>query len=325
MLVEARPAKGGGAVVLALPLSSVDRALGGATTRILIALGIGLAVAVIGGLLLARLLARPLTQTAAAARRLASGERGVTLPDSGTAEVADVADALAALDSALAGSERRQREFLLSISHELRTPLTALRGYAEALADGLVPADDVRRVGETLGAEAERLDHFVGDLLELARLEADDFSILIAPVDARALLVEVVAAWQGRAATLDVTITASSEIDSVDTDARRLRQVIDGLVENAMRVSPTGGTVTVHALPGPVVEVRDEGPGFAEEDLAVAFERGALRAKYRDIRPVGTGLGLSIAARLVERLGGSITAANAPGGGAVFTVRLPGA
>ena len=319
VLIEARPVAGGGAVVLALPLASIDRQLGQATGRILVALGIGLAVAIIGGWLLASWLSRPLTNAAAAARRLAAGERGVRMPDSPTSEMADVTDALGALDSALAASESRQREFLLSISHELRTPLTAVRGYAEAMADGLIGPDDVTSVGGTLVAETERLDQFVGDLLELARLEADDFSITVSTVELAPLLDEVAAAWAGRAAVLGVRISTGSITGgggTVETDPRRLRQVIDGLVENALRA---GGSVQLRGSDG-VVEVLDDGPGLEEGDLSTAFERGALRARYRDIRPVGTGLGLSIAARLVDRLGGTISVANRPEGGAVFRV-----
>lgn len=326
VLIEARPTKDGSGVVLALPASSVASAVWAATARVLIALGIGLVLAVVGGTLLARLLSRPLTATARAARRLAAGERGVAMPESRTAEVADVTDALATLDSALAASEARQREFLLSISHELRTPLTAVRGYAEAMADGLVGADQMATVGNTLVAETERLDHFVGDLLELARLEADDFSITPSSVDLPELLGEVAAAWLGRAATLGVMIATNDTPGSVTTDPRRLRQVIDGLVENAMRVTPSGALIDLgwhRDGTATVIEVRDGGPGLADADLDVAFERGVLRARYRDIRPVGTGLGLSIAARLVERLGGTIAVTNGDAGGAVFAVRLP--
>jgi two-component system, OmpR family, sensor kinase len=320
VLIEARPVADGGAVVLALPLASIDRALGQATGRILVALGIGLAVAIIGGWLLASWLSRPLTNAAAAARRLAAGERGVRMPDSPTSEMADVTDALGALDSALAASESRQREFLLSISHELRTPLTAVRGYGEAMADGLIGPADIASVGATLVSETERLDQFVGDLLELARLEADDFSIRPTTVDLTPLLEEVAAAWAGRAAVLGVGISTGSitGAGTVETDPRRLRQVIDGLVENALRA---GGSVWLRGSNG-VVEVLDDGPGLEEGDLSAAFERGALRARYRDIRPVGTGLGLSIAARLVDRLGGTISVANRAEGGAVFRVDL---
>ena len=320
VLIEARPVAGGGAVVLALPVASIDRALGQATGRILVALGIGLAVAIIGGWLLASWLSRPLATTAAAARRLAAGERGVRMPDSPTSEMADVTDALGALDSALAASESRQREFLLSISHELRTPLTAVRGYAEALADGLIAPAEVAAVGATLVGETERLDQFVGDLLELARLEADDFSISVSTVELEPLLEEVAAAWAGRAAVLGAGISTGSITGggTVETDPRRLRQVIDGLVENALRA---GGSVQLRASGGGV-EVLDDGPGLEEGDLSTAFERGALRARYRDIRPVGTGLGLSIAARLVDRLGGTISVENRPEGGALFRVEM---
>ncbi len=114
---------------------------------------------------------------------------------------------------------------------------------------------------------------------------------------------------------------------SISTDGRRLRQVLDGLVENALRVSPAGTTVTISASgPDPVnIVVTDGGPGLADDDLSVAFDRGVLRDRYRDQRPVGTGLGLSIASRLVSRLGGTIRASNAPDAGARFSVTLPSA
>lgn len=315
VMVEARPTGDGAAIVVALPLASVDRAVGQVTGRVLGALGLGLLVAVVGGTALARVLSQPLSETAAAARRLAAGERGVGIPHTPTSEIADVAAALSALDTALAASEGRQREFLLSISHELRTPLTAVRGYAEALADGLVT--DVPEVGRTLIAETERLDRFVADLLELARLEADDFSIVPSTVDAGAVVREVATAWGGRATTLGAAVAAEGS-GTFDTDPGRLRQVVDGLVENALRAG--AGMVTVRAHDRGI-DVLDDGPGLAADDLAGAFDRGALRAKYRDVRPVGTGLGLSIAARLVTRLGGSISVANRPSGGAVFSVR----
>jgi signal transduction histidine kinase len=112
----------------------------------------------------------------------------------------------------------------------------------------------------------------------------------------------------------------------VDTDPGRIRQVVDGLCENALRIVPPGAPLILAARPGPdggVVEVRDGGPGFTDDDLAVAFERGALNQRYRGIRKVGSGLGLALAARLVSRLGGTIAAGHAPEGGARFTVTIP--
>jgi two-component system sensor histidine kinase BaeS len=123
-----------------------------------------------------------------------------------------------------------------------------------------------------------------------------------------------------------VDLTVESVSVNMTSDPRRVRQIVDGLVENALRVSPEGSRVRLggwSTQAGTVIEVRDGGPGLRPEDVAVAFERGVLRERYRDTRRVGTGLGLSIAARLVARLGGDIRADTAPEGGAVFTVTVP--
>lgn len=324
-LIEIRPKRGGGSLVLALPRSTVDAQARGALGRIGLSLLIGLAVAVIAGLLLARWLAKPLVSLARSARRIAHGERGVVAHPGGPPEAVEVSDALATLDAALTTSEQRQREFLLSISHELRTPLTALRGYAEAIADGIVPAENLPGVGQVLIDETTRLNAFVTDLLELARLEADDFSITPEEVRIDDLLRASRNAWLGRATPMGVELAVESQPMSIRSDPQRLRQLVDGLVENALRVSPEGSRIRLAAWAeggDAVIEVRDAGPGFAPGDAEVAFERGALHERYRDSRPVGTGLGLSIAARLVTRLGGDISAATAVDGGAVFTVRI---
>lgn len=328
VLVEARRTPAGGAVVLAAPLRQVTAEIDMVQQQLWIALSVVMAAALIASALLARWLAQPLVETARTARRMATGERGLRVPRTAPSEVGDVTEALAALDLALATSEGRQREFLLSISHELRTPITAVRGYAEAIADGMVPPGQIVAVGRTLVAETERLSHFVADLLELARMEADDFSISAAPVDVTELLGQVRSAWLGRSAQLGVelVVSAAEPFPPVSSDARRLRQVLDGLVENALRAAPSGSPVT---LSSSVVEervvlaVHDAGAGLTAEDQSVAFERGALRERYRDTRPVGTGLGLSIAARLTRRLGATIEVESSPTAGTTFRVTLP--
>jgi len=326
-LLEARPTAQGGGVVALQDVGTVRTLTPTVLGRILIALAIGFVVAAVAAFFVARALAKPLVNLAGAARRMAAGQRNVPLTPSGIPEVGDVEAALGSLDSALVHSEGRQREFLLSISHELRTPLTAIRGYAEALADGVVPADQLTQVGRTLEAEAERLTSFTTDLLALARLEADDFSLAPTSVDVQGVLTEVATAWHGTATSGGVVVeVAASGPVVATTDAARLRQVLDGLIENALRVSPAGSRVWLSAAredSSVVVAVADGGPGLTAEDAAHAFERGVLRERYRDARPVGTGLGLSIAARLVERMGGSISADSAPTGGAVFRITIP--
>jgi signal transduction histidine kinase len=244
------------------------------------------------------------------------------------AEVEELAHALNGLATALATSEGRQRDFLLSISHELRTPLTTIKGYAEALADGVVAPDGTVRTGQTVLAEAERLDRLVSDLLALARLDAVDFPLSVLPVDLVELLGDVFNAWSPRCRAAGVVLRA--ELPPVPvvvpTDPGRIRQVIDVLLDNAVRVVPAGTPVVLGLYPGPdaaAVEVRDGGPGFTDADLALIFERGAMSERYRGQRKVGSGLGLALADGLVRRLGGTIAAGHAPEGGARFSVRLP--
>jgi len=321
------PTADGGGVVGVRKVADIAAGNADLIRWLLIALAIGLAVATVAGVVLARLLGRPLTRLAGSARELAAGRRGVPIADEPVVEIEDIAQALRGLDTALSVSEDRQREFLLSVSHDIRTPLTAIRGYAEALADGLVAPEEVAQVGGTLSAESERLRRFLDDLLELARLEAEDFPLNPQRFDARETVERAVAAWTGAASRAGVLLRAEvpGEPVEVTADGMRLRQVVDALIENALRVTPEGAPIVV-ALEGSngiLLAVRDGGPGLTAEDAAVAFERGALHERYREVRAVGTGLGLSIARRLVARLGGTITVGAAPEGGAAFVVSLP--
>ncbi|MES1212062.1 MAG: HAMP domain-containing sensor histidine kinase, partial [Leifsonia sp.] len=209
-LLEGRPTAEGGGVVALQDAGTVRTLTPTVLGRIAIALAIGFVVAVVAAFFLARALAKPLVNLAGAARRMAAGQRNVPLAPSGIPEVGDVEAALGSLDSALVHSEDRQREFLLSISHELRTPLTAIRGYAEALGDGVVPADQLTQVGETLEAEAERLTAFTTDLLALARLEADDFSLQPAAVDVVPVLAAAASAWRAAAEAGGVVVEVAA-------------------------------------------------------------------------------------------------------------------
>ncbi len=329
LLIVSVPVSGGGAVVAVEDVSILRS--GPLLWRFLVAAGIGLVVAAGLGLLVGRLIARPLAALAERAGLLASGARGVLedrpVPPHAVTEVADIHAALAELDAALAQAEGSRREFLLSISHELRTPLAAIRGYADALADGLIAPSDTTRVGGILSAETERLDGFVRDLLALARLEADDFVLSPVVFDIASVLRDTARAWEARARAVGALVDVRTDPGgvTVHSDPHRLRQLLDGLVENALRVSPQGGTVRLSAVAQPegaVVRVDDDGPGFAPGDLPAVFVRGALRDRYAGERPVATGLGLSIAKRLAERLGAALTVDETTRGGS-FVLTVP--
>ncbi len=245
-----------------------------------------------------------------------------------------MADALNILSDSLARSEGRQRQFLLSVSHDVRTPLTAIRGYAESLSDGMIDPQQVPQVGSVVLGEAQRLDRFVADLLDLARLDADEVRIDAVDVDMAALIDTTAVAWNARCAAEEIPVLVERPSGPlwVCTDPARMRQVLDGLLENALRLVPAGRPIVLATRPeittagtvAAVAEIRDGGPGLTDDDLAVAFDRAALYERYRGVRQVGTGLGLAIVHQLVSRLGG-VEAGHAPEGGARFTVRLPAA
>jgi two-component system OmpR family sensor kinase len=321
-------AKRGTFVLGAQPTSGVGAATSALLRRLGLALLLGLLAAGVVSLVVARRMARRVREAADRAHRLAGGERGLPEPPAADLlEIDEMSIALTRLDAALATSEERQREFLLSISHELRTPLTALRGYAEALRDGAIPPDQVADVGTTLTAETRRLDQFIGDLLALARLEADDFRLQEGTVDVASLLTETAAAWRATADThrIRFAVELPAEPGFLPGDPVRVRQLLDGLVENALRATPEEGTVAlsaVHDPSGTTLSVADSGPGLEPGDHERAFERGYLRERYAAHRSVGTGLGLSIAQRLAQRMGGTLRAFPGEPVGTVISLHL---
>ena len=285
---------------------------------------VGSLLAVVLAVVLARRLTRPIRGLAGATRRLAGGEPGVRVPVHGQDELTELGHSFNAMSEELERSRESQRTFLESVSHELKTPLTSVRGYAEALRDDAVGP---REAGEVIAAEALRLERLVRDLLDLARLGRADFAVAREPVDLAAVAGAAVRSLTVRARELGVTLAVDGEEAAFGLgDTGRLQQAVTNLIENALRLTPAGGAVTVRSRPGSL-EVCDTGPGLRDVDLGRAFERFYLYDRYRADagRAVGSGLGLAIVARLVAAMGGTVGAENRPGGGARFTVALPAA
>lgn len=287
----------------------------------LVLAGIGGAVlAVLLSYLLARRLTRPIGELAAATRRLAAGEQGVAVPIRGEDELADLGTAFNHMSNELAGARESQRSFLESVSHELKTPLTSIRGYAEAIEEGAV---EPAQAGRVIAAEADRLERLVFDLLDLARFGRSGFAVAREPIDLGSLAAAAVQRHLPRAREMAVELTCSSSNGAWAVgDQGRVLQAASNLIENALRLTPAGGSVLVRAGPG-LIAVRDTGPGLAAEDIRRAFERFYLHDRYRSEHAVGSGLGLAIVGELVAAMGGSVQASSPADGGAEFTLRLP--
>lgn len=279
ILVEGRPTAQGG--ILLVQRRSDATAFGDRIVRrAVLAIGLAAIIVIAIGVLASRRISGPLHRTASAARLLAAGRREVAVPVEGPTEVAEVAAALNALSSSLTRSESRQREFLMSVSHDLRTPLTGIRGYAESLADGLVPVEDLPRVGQVLAGEAARMERFVGDLLDLARLGADRPTLDIASVDLVRVGEEVAAVWGPRCEAVGVRWVYTPRVATAParTDPMRLRQLLDGLLENALRLTPAGHAIALVLRPGPPMEAGPEWEGRARAGDTAPATPGAAPA-----------------------------------------------
>jgi two-component system phosphate regulon sensor histidine kinase PhoR len=226
-------------------------------------------------------------------------------------------------------ADQIRRDFVANVSHELRTPLTAIRGYLEALRDEPGQSENAQRFVEIIGRQSARMERLVTDLLRLARLDARQETLERARCDIRQIYHAVVADLALAIETKQqrVVIDVPAAACEARADPAKLHDVVRNLVENAVNYSPDGAELRLSAARVDdqfSLTVADSGPGIPPQDLTRVFERFYRVDKARS-RPGGTGLGLAIVKHLVELHGGQVTAANRPGGGAVFTVTLPAA
>jgi two-component system sensor histidine kinase BaeS len=311
---------GGKALVLLRPTDTISSAWLPHLEGLLVGAGAAVFLAVLAAFGLARAIARPVGRVADATQRLAEEGKAVRVPVEGSRELAALASSFNDMADQLERARAAERAFLLSVSHELKTPLTAIRGYAEALEEGALRVDEAIA---TIQREAARLEALVQDLLQLARMNRSEFSVRSEPIDLAAAASEAVQRYEARARSYGVRLEAISDGPAPAVgDAERMLQVVSNLVENALRLTPAGGSVRIHAAPGSVT-VADTGPGLKPEELPHAFERFYLTSRYRGERSVGTGLGLAIVKQLVESMGGRVEVTSPPGGPTRFTVRLP--
>jgi signal transduction histidine kinase len=276
-----------------------------------------------------------------AARALGEGHTDVRATETGGDEVSSLARTfnrmatdLESRATALAASDRARRQLLADVSHELMTPLSAIRGYVETLGMADVPLDqDTRkRYLDVVEEETHKLEAIIGDLLDLARLEGGGDHLRAEPVAVDDLFKRIADRHERslRDRSISLKLDIAQGTPRILGDAGRLEQALQNLAANAIRHTPTGGSVQLAASAaehGVHITVRDSGPGIPVEHLPRVFDRfykvDASRAGTAV--PSGSGLGLSIVRAIIERHGGTVTAANAANGGALFELDLPAA
>ena len=271
-------------------------------------------VAIVVAMMLGARLARPLREISRAARGIAEGDYGARIPREGPEEIVSLADSFNQMAAALEEQERMRREFITNAAHELRTPLTNLQGYLEALRDGVIEPD--RATFESLLEEAERLVRLSASLDTLAAGDAGTAGH-VTDLDLAATIRTAVelARPSLAAASLAIEVDVPDRL-AVRGDPDQLAQVIGNLLQNAVRYTPAGGSVTVRAERRPadvLVTVANTGEGIPAEDLPHVFERFYRVEKSRDRARGGAGVGLSIVRQLVEAAGGMVGVESADG------------
>ncbi|MFL5823317.1 MAG: sensor histidine kinase [Solirubrobacteraceae bacterium] len=314
------------AIQLARPLNYVDHVLSNLRLiLVLLCLG-GVALAAVLGRLGARRVLAPLAEVAGTAQHISETEDlGARIRVRSDDEVGQLAsrfntmlERLQSSRAALDESVLAQRQLVADASHELRTPVTSLRTNIELLLAGehQLGEDERRRMLADVVEQTEELSLLVGDLIELARGDLPPESVEDVALD------EVVAESVDRARRNFPGMRFQTSLATVVVEGapERLARAVNNLLDNAARHSPEGGTVEVAVSPEGI-RIRDHGPGVDEADLPFIFDRfyRGVGARGRQ----GSGLGLAIVRQVAEQHHGSVTAANAPDGGAVFTIRLP--
>jgi signal transduction histidine kinase len=289
----------------------------------------GLVALVIGLLItffLSRRILAPVKSLTLAAKRLGQGDFSQRVQSKDKSEVGELAQTFNAMAGDLERAEQLKRDMIADVAHELRTPLSNIRGYLEAIRDGIKKPDT--DTIHSLDEEVALLSRLVDDLQELSLVEAGELKLVCQAENIGDLIKQTVAGVQAQATTkgLSVSIDLADKLLLVNIDSQRISQVLRNLLDNAVAHTAKGGTITVTARQQDnylEVAVADTGEGIPAEDLPDIFERFYRVDKSRARATGGSGLGLTIAKRLVEAHGGKIEVQSEPGKGSCFTFTLP--
>jgi two-component system, OmpR family, sensor histidine kinase ChvG len=283
-------------------------------------LGAAVGFGVLLTLLLAFTISRPIERLAGAARRIAGGDAGVSLPAGGAGEIGELARAFAEMTEKLEARHRYISEFAADVAHEFKSPLTSIRGAAELLSEGA--ADDPearRRFLQNIELDAARLDRLVSRLLELSRVEASEE--LPQLIDARTLIERALSRCQTPEGAVQLEYAASRRM--LRARERDLETALLNLLDNALRFSPASEPVMVQVSEQEpdqlVICVADRGPGIEPANLTRVFDRFFTTDADRD----GTGLGLAIVKAVATAHGGTVSVESTPGQGARFRLVVP--
>jgi two-component system OmpR family sensor kinase len=286
-------------------------------------------VAFILSLLMSRWITAPLRRISREARQVADG-RAHPIPLEGPEEVRQLAASFNAMTRQVQETQQSQKDFVANVSHELKTPLTSIQGFARAIQDGTAQSEtELDQAANVIESEAARMNRLVQDLLTLTKMDAGTAAFTFQPMDINPLLKAAQHKFWPRieAAGIQFDVNMPSDSVMVQGDPDRLMQVLDNLLDNALKFSTSGDKITLSSEVKPdevLINVIDTGEGIPAEELSRIFERFYQVDKARTGGEVrGYGLGLAISQQIVKAHGGTLTVSSHPGEGSHFVVKLP--
>ena len=317
-----------GAVIMSFPMPELAEAQRSIMQYIILITVIAIVIEMIAMLFISRYITNPLTALKEGAETLASGDFNIHIEKTTNDEVGDLVDAFNMAAKSLNNLDTVRNDFIANVSHELRTPMTSIKGFVEAVLDGVIPPEKQHEYLKKVHREITRMNGLVNDLLDWARLSAGKGNFHMGMFDVNCTACTVISNLEPLIIQKNIEIITDFEHvqENVYGDSSAIERVFINLIQNAVKFTPENGTITVTTAwckeNKVCVKVADSGIGMTEEEQAFVFERFYKADKSRSNDKKGTGLGLSIAQKILENHNQTITVSSKKGEGSCFTFTL---
>ncbi|QED48279.1 sensor histidine kinase [Cytobacillus dafuensis] len=315
-----------GIIYLYLPLAKISEVTTDFAYLWMIAAFLFLIIALFFGTYLVRRLTKPLLEMKEAAESVSRGDYSIKLDNASTDEIGQLANAFNHMATSIQEEDDRKKDFLANVSHELRTPISYVKGYSDALISGIVKKEESNRYLSLIHREAVRMERLVGDLLDLSKLDSDEYKLEKMPLPLAQLIEDSLQKYMPimREKNLQLQFDLDPDI-IINGDEGRIEQIIQNIMDNSIRYTNEGGiSLKLYKVnEGCCIEITDSGIGIPEEDLGKIKQRFFRVNKARTRNDGGTGLGLAIAEKLVNLHNGTLTIKSKLGEGTSVKIDLP--
>lgn len=315
-----------GIIYLYLPLAKISEVTRDFAYLWMIAAFLFLVIAIFFGTVLVRRLTKPLHEMKAAAERVSEGDYSVKIGNQSTDEIGQLSSAFNHMASSIQREDERKKEFLANVSHELRTPISYVKGYSEALISGIAKREDQDRYVRLIHREAGRMERIVGDLLDLSRLDSEEFKLEKMPLPLSQIIEDSLQKYGPMLKEKNIKLSHQLDPDIIiNGDEGRIEQVIQNIMDNSIRYTDRGEiTLKLYRVKaGCCLDIKDTGIGIPSEDIDKLKQRFYRVNKARTRKDGGTGLGLSIVEKIVNLHGGKLSIASTLGVGTTVSITFP--